>query len=187
MKAGTRSALLNNFLSIQRETRSCQEALRTRWTDPTDFPRTRTISLRHWGRSQQLLSLERRREKELLKRRGLSVALYRARQVMRREQADLRFKEAVEMGAPFSIHGPPPPTRAPTLEKLRDGRMERVEDLQGRADIVHDHFKELFTDPLHKETPEWIWQRLAWEVQSLPIIDSQDKRKLLHSVFSSNC
>ena len=37
--------------------------------------------------------------------------------------------------------------------------MERVEDLLGRTDIVHDHFKELFTDPLHKETPEWIWRR----------------------------
>ena len=30
--------------------------------------------------------------------------------------------------------------------------MEWVEDFQGRADIVHDHFKELFTDTLHKET-----------------------------------
>ena len=52
--------------------------------------------------------------------------------------------------------------------------MERVEALHGRTDIVHDHFKELFTDPLHKEAPEWIWQRWPWEVlRSRPIIDSQ--------------
>ena len=59
--------------------------------------------------------------------------------------------------------------------KLRsDCTTERVEDLQRRTDIVHNHFKELFTDPLHKETPEWIWQRWPYEVlQSLPTIDGQ--------------
>ena len=46
------------------------------------------------------------------------------------------------------------------LGRLRsDGTTERVEDLQGRTDIVHNHFKELFTDPLHKEILEWIGQR----------------------------
>ena len=106
---------------------------------------------------------------------------------MRRKQADLRFNKAVEMGAPSRLQGPPPATRAPILEKLRsDGTTERVEDLQGRTDIVHNHFKELFTDPLHKETPEWIWQRWPREVlrevpQSLPTIDSQRVREAAYA------
>ena len=50
----------------------------------------------------------------------------------------------------------------------------RVEDLQGRTDIVHNHFKELFADPRHEEAPEWRWQRWPQEVlSSLPTIDSQ--------------
>ena len=66
--------------------------------------------------------------------------------MMRREQADLRFKKAAEMEAPSRLQRPPPATRAPMLEKLRsDGTTERVEDLQGRTDIVHNHFKDLFT------------------------------------------
>ena len=53
-----------------------------------------------------------------------------------------------------------------------------MEDLQGRTDIVHNDFKELFTDPLHKETPEWIWQRWPWEVlQIRPTIDSKRVRE----------
>ena len=56
--------------------------------------------------------------------------------------------------------------------------MERVEDLLGRTDIVHDHFKELFTDPLHKETPGWIWPRWPQEVlQFLPLIDNQSRKR----------
>ena len=89
------------------------------------------------------LGVERRCEKEPLKRRRLSFELYTARQVMRRKQADLRFKKAFEMGAPSRLQGPPLPTRAPILG--RDGTTERVEDLQGRTDTVHKHFKELFT------------------------------------------
>ena len=91
---------------------------------------------------------------------------------MRRKQTDLSFKTA---GAPSRLQGPPPPTRAPILEKLgSDGTTERVKDLQGRTDVVHKHFKELSTDPLHKETPEWIWQRWPCEVlRSLPTLDGQ--------------
>ena len=94
-----------------------------------------------------------------LKRKKLSIALYRARQSMRRKQTDLNFKKAVEAGAPSRLQGPPPPTRAPILEKMGlDGTAERVEDLQGRTDIV-------------RETPEWIWQRWPHEVlQSLPTV-----------------
>ena len=36
-------------------------------------------------------------------------------------------------------------------------RTEKVEHLQGRIDIVYEHFKELFTDPSHAEVPQWIW------------------------------
>ena len=77
---------------------------------------------------------------------------------MRREQADLRFKEAVEMGRHRGwkdLHH-----RHELQHWKVEGRRnttERVEDLPGRTDITHDHFQELFTDPLQKETPERIW------------------------------
>ena len=124
-----------------------------------------------------------RREKDPLQRKTWSIALHRARQLMRRKQTDRNFKKAVEKGAPSRLQGPPPPTRALILEKLRsDGTTGRVEDLQGRTDIVHHHFKEPCTDPLRKETPEWTWQRWPREVlQSLPTIDSQRVREAAYA------
>ena len=97
---------------------------------------------------------------------------------MRRKQTDLNFEKAVEAGAPSRLQGPPPPTRAPILEKLgADGTIGRVEDLDGRTSIVHQQFKELFTDAMQKENPECIWQRWTYGVlQSLPTIDSEKVR-----------
>ena len=52
------------------------------------------------------------------------------------------------------------------------GRTEKMEHLQGRTDIVHEHFKDYFTDPLHAEVPEWIGQGWLWEtLHSLPMTD----------------
>ena len=69
----------------------------------------------------------------------------------RRKRADLQLKIA-QLGAPSRLKGVPSRTRAPFLEKVgTDGKMDR--NLQGRTDTVHDHFKELFTDPLHWVTP----------------------------------
>ena len=109
------------------------------------------------------------------RRKNLSIAPRRARRVMRRKQADLWSRMATELGAPSRVKGAPRPTQAPVLERLdRDGHTERIEHLQERTDTVHVDFKELFTDPLHWETPDWIWQRCPWEVlQSLARIDSQ--------------
>ena len=77
------------------------------------------------------------------------------------------------MEAPSRLQGPPPATRAPILEKLRS---------DGTTGIVHNHFKELFSDQLHKETPEWTWQRWPREVlQSLPTINSQRVRKAAYA------
>ena len=64
------------------------------------------------------LCLERRQEKDLVKRETLSIALHRARQKMRRKQAILRCKEATQLGAPSRLKGQPPQTRAPILEPL---------------------------------------------------------------------
>ena len=96
------------------------------------------------------------------------------------QQADLRFKTATEQGAPSRSKGALPPTQAPILKKLgTDGKLDRMDNLQGRTDIIHDHIKELFTDPLDWETPKWIWQRWPREVsQSLPRIDSQTVREV---------
>ena len=45
-----------------------------------------------------------------------------------------------------------------------------MEHLQGRTDIVHEHFKLLFADPSHAEVPEWIGQRWPWEtIHSFPM------------------
>ena len=61
-------------------------------------------------------------------------------------------------------------------------QIKKAEDLDGRTNIVHQHFKELFTDLLQKAIPEWIWQRWPHEVlQSLPTIDSERVRDAAYS------
>ena len=126
------------------------------------------------------LCQERRREQDPVKRKTLSIALHRARQKMRRKQATLRCKEATQLGEPSRLKGPPPQTRAPVLERVDEtGRTEKVEHLKGRTDIVHGHFKELFTDPSHAEIPEWIEQRWPCEtLHSLPMIDGERVREI---------
>ena len=121
------------------------------------------------------LCLERRREKDAVKRKTLSIALHRVRRKMRRNQATPRCNETTQLGAPSRLQGPPPQTRAPVVERVNEsGRKENVEYLIGRSDIVHDHFKELFTDPSHAETSEWIEQRwLRENLHSLPTIDGE--------------
>ena len=57
------------------------------------------------------ICLEGQCEKDPLELKNLSIALFHVRQVMRRTQADLRFKEATEVGTPARLKGPPPPTR----------------------------------------------------------------------------
>ena len=98
---------------------------------------------------------------------------------MRRKQGTLRCKEATQLGAPSRLKGPPPQTSAPILDRVGEtGRTERVEHLQGRTDIVHEHFKELFTDPSHAELLDWIEQRQACEsLFSLPMIDGAQVRE----------
>ena len=86
---------IKQVVSIQKDTTVCQESLETRWTGPTDFPRTDAASHKFisalgtrttlipksaiaWGavkRGSTIQHLERRREKELLKRKILSIAL----------------------------------------------------------------------------------------------------------------
>ena len=103
------------------------------------------------------LCLERRREENSVKRKTLSIALHRARQNMRRTQATLRCKEATQLGASSRLKGPPPHIMTSVLERVDEtDRTEKVEHLKGRTDIVHEHFKELFTDSSHAEVPEWI-------------------------------
>ena len=61
---------------------------------------------------------------------------------------------------------------------MKHERMEKVEHLQGRTDIVHEHFQGLFTDPSHAEVPEWIEQRWPLEsLFSLPMIDGERVRE----------
>ena len=122
------------------------------------------------------LGVERNCEEDLVKRKRLSIALFRARQLMRREQTDLNPKKAVEAAAPSCLQGPPPPARPDPGEFGAGWHHEKVEDVQGRTTIAHQHFKELSTDPRQK-VPERIWQRWPYEIlQSLPTIDSERVR-----------
>ena len=124
------------------------------------------------------LCLERRLEKDRVKRKTLSVALHIARQNMRRKQAVLRCKEATHLEAPSRLKGQSPQTRAPFLERVDEtGRTEKVEHLQGLTDIVYEHFEELFKDPSHAAVLEWIWQRWPWvTLHSLLTIDCERER-----------
>ena len=54
-----------------------------------------------------------------------------------------------------------------------------MEHLQGRTEIVHEHFKELFNDTSHADIPESIEQRWPWEtLESLPLIDGERVREI---------
>ena len=55
---------------------------------------------------------------------------------------------------------------------MKWGGLRKKKHLNGRTDVVHEHFKELFTDPSHAELPDWIEQRWPCEsILSLPMID----------------
>ena len=87
------------------------------------------------------LGVERRCEKELLNRRRLSIALFRAPQVMRRTQADSVFKKAVDMGAPSRLQGP---HLRPVLRSWRN--WDQMAWTRGRR------------------SSRWMLQRWPWEV-----------------------
>ena len=125
--------------------RNSSDRVRSRGARRTGLPRNGPTMVK-----LRKMCLDRRRKKDQVARKSLSIALCRARQVIRGKQADLRFKTATELGAPSRLKVAPPPTWAPILEKFSaGGHTDRIENLQGRTDIVHDHFKELLTDPLH--------------------------------------
>ena len=114
------------------------------------------------------LCLERRREKDSVKWKTLSIALHRTRQNMRRTQATLRCKEATQLGA-SRLKGPPPQTRAPILERVDETvRTEKVDHLQGRTDIVHETLQRTFHRFI-KRRNTWPWESL----DSLPTIDGE--------------
>ena len=61
--------------------------------------------------------------------------------------------------------------------------LETVDDLgrhlQGRTEVVHEHFKELFNDTSHADIHESIEQRWPWEtLESLPLIDGERVREI---------
>ena len=185
---------ITKVVSIQRKTTVCEEVLEAGWTGPTAFPRTDTASHKlvralgtlttaiaysaiAWGAVKRgraglgrhdlvwmevrRLGVERRGEKDPLKRKK---SVHRTVQSSTADATKTDRPQLQEVAITHRL-----PTRAPILEKLGpDGTTERVEDLQCRTDIVHKHFKELFTDPLHKETPEWTWQRRLYEVLQSP-------------------
>ena len=173
------------------------DALETRWPGPTDFPRTDTAS--HMlvpapgtlttaiaksaialgaGLEQhdqvwmevRSFGVERHCEKDPLERKNVPRTV-QSSPADALTQTDLNFEKGIEAGASSRLQGPPPPTRAPILEELGpDGTTDRVEDQNGRTDIVHKHFKELS------------WQRWTYEVQqSLPTIDGQRVREAAHA------
>ena len=69
--------------------------------------------------------------------------------------------------------------RSDTIGSAITFERKKVEHLQGRTDIVHEHFKKVFTDPSHAEVLEGIWQRWPWEtLHSLPTIDGEGVREV---------
>ena len=180
------------------------KALGVQWDGDVDFPRgdlpllktmTEAVSqsATKWGAASCKCSheedsrrgeigrvnAERRREKDPIKRKTLSIALYRARQKARRAQ-EIRSKEATQMVVPSRLNAPPQRTRAPVLEHIdEDGNIEKIEDVKGRTEIVHKHFNELFTDPADEVLPEWIKKRWPKEIlEALPMIDGERVREI---------
>ena len=62
------------------------------------------------------------------------------------------------------------------MEKLDD---RKIEDLHGRTEIVHKHFRDLFTDTTNEVKPEWIERRWPREtLDALPVIDGERIREI---------
>ena len=120
------------------------------------------------------LSAERSQEKDAVRRKTLTIAQFRARQKVRRAQATHRCKEAAQMGAPSRLD------KALVLERIDElVMMEKVEDIQGRMEIVHKHFCTLFTDTIEAVIPEWIDRRWLREtLEALPVIDGERVREI---------
>ena len=193
------------ILSPQRERAPCEQARCIQWTGAVDLPRinpmtqvqTPQVTLgRKMGSAKKQnsyldpqgdtmvemrrLCLERRREKGPCETEDPLHRTAQARQKMRRKQATLRCKEATQLRAPSRLKVPPPPTRAPILERVDEsGTTEKVEHLDGRTDIVHRHFRELFTDHSNAAIPEWIEQPWPYEILlTLPMIDGARVREI---------
>ena len=95
----------------------------------------------------------------------LSIALFRARQQVRKRQAEVRHKFGTEQGAPSSLRGAPPQTRAPLLEQST--RTDQWKEWRTCKDT--QTFLELFTDPQQGEATDWLrqrWPREVWTVQT---------------------
>ena len=61
----------------------------------------------------------------------------------------------------------------------RTGDDGKIEELQGRSEIVHKHFCELCTDTTNEGTPEWIERRWLREtLEPLPMIDGERIREI---------
>ena len=76
------------------------------------------------------------------------------------------------------------------LERVDESvrRTEKVDRLDGRTDIVHKHFKELFTDHSRAVIPEWIEQRWPCEILlALPMIDGARVREIAFDFRITSC
>ena len=126
------------------------------------------------------LHAERNLEKDTVKRKFLSIALFRARQKTRRAQDIRRCIVASQLGAPSRLNASPWKTNAPVLEKVgEDGNTEKVEELSGRTDIVRRHFCDLFTDTIDEFLSKGIEQRWPREIlEALPKVDAERVRKI---------
>ena len=114
-----------------------------------------------------------------MKRKTLTIALFRARQKVRRERAVFRCKEAVQIGAPSRLEGPPPRTRAPVLEKLENWGPRKNEQLQGRIEIVHRHFLRALHRYYCRFSIDWIEKSWPGEtLEVLPMIDAERVREV---------
>ena len=104
-----------------------RKPIETRWTGPTDFPRTDTAS-----------------HKFIPALGALTTAIAKSAVAW---SAVKRWKTGLEQDDPALMEVRRlclERRREKELEKLRsDGKTERVEDLQGRTNIVHNHFKAL--------------------------------------------
>ena len=89
---------------------------------------------------------------------------------MRRKQADLRFKKETEVGAPWRLERSATTDSGTPLGKAQHRRpVGQHRKLAGtHRHCLHDHFKQLFTDPLRWETTGMAMAAMATGGATIP-------------------
>ena len=129
--------LLEKLKKLEEEEIQNVEALRVQWDGDVHFPRVewdaapcKPLNAEVNKNEIRRLNDERKREKDPVKRKFLSIAVFRARRKARRAQETQRCKDAIQWRALSRVNAPLQKTKTPVLERVdEEGNIEKVEEI----------------------------------------------------------